>query len=65
MQTVNSVCLISVTMMVSFNVSPQFTYAPIDEAVSVIRNKLNNDENLHDRACLFLNEYIRIIRGLS
>ena len=52
-------------MMVSFNVSPQFTYAPIDEAVSVIRNKLNNDENLHDRACLFLNEYIRIIRGLS
>ncbi len=39
-------------MMVSFEVSSQFTNVPIDEAVSVIRDKLQNDESLDERTCL-------------
>ena len=39
-------------MMVSFDVSSQFTNVPMDEAVSVIRDKLQNDENLDERTCL-------------
>ncbi len=53
MQTVNSVCLRSDEMMVSFDVSSLFTNVPIDEAVSVIRDKLQNNESLDERTCLF------------
>ncbi len=35
-------------MMVSFDVSSLFTNVPMDEAVSVIRDKLQNDENLDE-----------------
>ncbi len=40
-------------MMVSFDVSSPFTNVPIDEAVSVIRDKLQNDESLDERTCLY------------
>ncbi len=33
-------------MMVSLDVSSPFTNVPIDDAVSVIRDKLQNDETL-------------------
>ncbi len=46
MQTGNSECLRSDEMMVSLDVSSLFTNVPIDEAVSVIRDKLQNDESL-------------------
>ncbi len=49
MQTVNNVCLRSDEMMVSFDVSSLFTNVPIDEAVSVIRDKLQNDESLDEK----------------
>ncbi len=52
MQIVNSVCLRSDEMMVSVDVSSLFTNVPIDEAVSVIRDKLPNDESLDERTCL-------------
>ncbi len=39
-------------MMVSFDVSSQFTNVPMDEAVFVIRDKLQNDESLDERTCL-------------
>ncbi len=39
-------------MMVSLDVSSLFTNVPIDEAVSVIRDKLQNDESLDERTCL-------------
>ncbi len=39
-------------MMVSFDVSLLFTNVPIDEAVSVIRDMLQNDESLDERICL-------------
>ncbi len=35
-----------------FDVSSLFTNVPIDEAVSVIRDKLQNDESLDERTCL-------------
>ena len=39
-------------MVVSVDVSSLFTNVPIDEAVSVIRDKLQNDESLDERTCL-------------
>ncbi len=36
-------------MVVSVDVSSLFTNVPIDEAVSVIRDKLQNDESLDER----------------
>ncbi len=38
--------------MVSFDVSSLFIHVPIAEAVSVIRDKLQNDESLDERTCL-------------
>ncbi len=38
--------------MMSFDVSSLFTNVPIEEAVSVIRDKLQNDESLDERTCL-------------
>ena len=49
-RTVNSVR--SDEIMVSFDVSSLFIHVPIDEAVSVIRDKLQNDESLDERTCL-------------
>ncbi len=42
----NSECLRSDEMIVSLDVSSLFTNVPIDETVSVIRDKLQNDESL-------------------
>ncbi len=39
-------------MMVSLDVSSLFTNVPIDEAVSVIRDKFQNDESLNEGTCL-------------
>ncbi len=39
-------------MVVSLDVSSLFTNVPIDEAVSVIRDKLQNDQSLDERTCL-------------
>ncbi len=39
-------------MIVSFDVSSLFTNVSIDEAVSVIRDMLQNDESLDERSCL-------------
>ncbi len=39
-------------MMMNYDVSSLFTNVPIDEAVSVIRDKLQNDESLDERTCL-------------
>ncbi len=36
-------------MMVSFDVSSLFTNVPINEAISVIRDRLQNDENVDER----------------
>ncbi len=52
MQTVNSVSLRSDKIMVSFDVSSVFTNVPIDQAVSVMGDKLQNDESLDERTCL-------------
>ncbi len=49
---INSVCLRSDEMVVSLDVSSLFTNVPIDEAVSVIRDKLQNDQSLDERTCL-------------
>ncbi len=43
---------------------PLFTNVPINESVSVIRDKLQNDENLDERTCLS-SECFTVIRGLS
>lgn len=45
-EVVNSVCLEDDEIMVSFDVSSLFTNVFIDEAVSVIHEKLLNDETL-------------------
>ena len=39
-------------MLVSFDVTSLFTKVPIDEAVQVIRDKLQRDEMLVDRTTL-------------
>ncbi len=60
MQTVSSVCLRSDKMMVSFDVSSLFTNVPIDEAVSVIRDKLQNDESLECLSPVCITELLEV-----
>ena len=52
MEIVNSVCLDSDDVMVSYDVSSLFTNVPIQEAIDVIRDMLQKDETLDERMVL-------------
>jgi hypothetical protein len=52
LQLLKSVNLLSLNILVSYNVVSLFTNVPIDEALQVIRNKLHNDDTLAERSVL-------------
>ena len=51
-EIMKDVCIDADEMLVSFDVSSLFTNVPIDEAVRVIRGRLQEDETLEDRTTL-------------
>ena len=48
-------------ILASFDMTSLFTNTPVDEAVDVIRNKLQGDETLEERITLSLNRVAELL----